>query len=344
MGKGRRVRRISLCRGSLMKYRLLFLLWAFSILPSYSAPGENHGPGPIFTCFGKAPNNTKSIFDAAPEITELAQKSKKQLFDSSNGSKILRRSKELGEYYSVNLHVDENGNIDRKNVDEHTFHRALSGPKKQLEKDIDRLIVARWNKPNILKKPIENGRFFQLKITPDGILHVDPFYGPGPVQYAMVFPKMMPNEFLESTFDHDPKAVALAEKYQHQLFDDVEARDILRRSKENSEHFVRLVDVTTSRVEGVSDPKARILQSAQAKSGPKQKLEADINSLLDARLNKLSTADIPPKYIRSFEIEITPMGEAHVRPHKLYLNVLEMMNDEQKHKLIDRRNSAIQCR
>jgi hypothetical protein len=137
--------------------------------------------------------------------------------------------------------------------------------------------------------------------------------------------KMTPAEFMDSLFDHDPKVIALAETYQHRLFDNAEGRDILRRSKEFSEHYVRYIHATAHGVRGVGDPKAKMLDFTPAQSGPKKKLETDIDELLDRRLNQLNTSGIPEKYLRTLKIEITPAGEAYVKPYKLQPQMVQRL-------------------
>jgi hypothetical protein len=155
-----------------MKHRYLLILCMFNVFPAIAAPDRHHGPGPASV---DVPVNQKfiSIYDSAPDVIALAQKYQKQLFNSNEGKEILLRSKKLGEYYATNLHVDENGNLDSKNFD--TFQRAETGPKKQLEADIDRLLATKWNKPNVLDLPMKTGRSFAFKITSNGESQIIPF-------------------------------------------------------------------------------------------------------------------------------------------------------------------------
>jgi hypothetical protein len=120
-------------------------------------------------------------------------------------------------------------------------------------------------------------------------------------------------------FDHTDAATFLAQKYCQQLFDNAEGRDVLRRFKEYSQHYVTSVHTDSS---GVIDAKApRIDHFVRARSGPKQKLESDTDQLIESRSNKALLSGISFKKNQIIEIEITPAGRAYVRPYKLQTDV-----------------------
>ena len=152
-----------------MKSILLFYALTLS-LPVFAGPHNFHGPGPLQIQW--APGLTpKSPQVDCFAVQVLTLKCQKQLFDSEHGKRILQRSANLKENYVTNVRTDKLGNPQDYRDQ---FARAKTGRKAQLETDIDHLIESKWNKPTVLKKPMEYEQIFVIKITPEGQGHVYP--------------------------------------------------------------------------------------------------------------------------------------------------------------------------